>query len=123
MKVITLEEALVEAFPDRFPSFTGVHQCAQGVCFTPNCRCLYDDTHSCMVTRYYSVENQFERFRGFSSNSNFVVAKIIFFERFEFLVCSKFNHTHHVAVHVACACGLFAPTQFQFECCRVRDDS
>ena len=35
------------------------------------------------------------------SNSNFVVAKILyFFERFEFLVCSKFNHTHHVAVHV-----------------------
>ena len=23
-----------------------------------------------------------------------------FFERFEFLVCSKFNHTHHVAVNV-----------------------
>ena len=33
------------------------------------------------------------------SNSNFVVAEF-FFERFEFLVCSKFNHTHHVAVHV-----------------------
>ena len=54
---------------------------------------------------YYSVENQFERFRGFwnyfaDSNSNFVVATIVCFERFEFLVCSKFNHTHHVAVHV-----------------------
>ena len=34
------------------------------------------------------------------SNSIFFVAKIIFFERFEFLVCSKFNRTHHVAVNV-----------------------
>ena len=34
------------------------------------------------------------------SNLNFVVAKIIFFERFEFLVCSKFSDTHHVAVNV-----------------------
>ena len=33
------------------------------------------------------------------SNSNFVVAEI-FFEGFEFLLCSKFNHTHHVAVNM-----------------------
>ena len=39
------------------------------------------------------------------SNSVFFVAKI-FFERFEFLVCSKFNHTHHVAVHVLVVASL-----------------
>ena len=46
--------------------------------------------------------NDFGEFWNYlaDSNSNIVVAKIIFFERFEFLVCSKFNHTHHVAVHV-----------------------
>ena len=53
---------------------------------------------------YYSVQNQFERFRGvleligrfeFDFRS-----REFFFERFEFLVCSKFNHTHNVAVHV-----------------------
>ena len=37
------------------------------------------------------------------SNSNFVVAKIIFFERFEFLVCSKFNHT---PCGRTCACAV-----------------
>ena len=29
MKVNALEGALVEEFPDRFPSFTTVHQCTQ----------------------------------------------------------------------------------------------
>ena len=29
MKVNTLEGALVEAYPDRFPSFAAVYQCAQ----------------------------------------------------------------------------------------------
>ena len=29
-----------------------------------------------------------------------IVVAEIFFERFEFLACSKFNHTHNVAVHV-----------------------
>ena len=41
----------------------------------------------------------------------------IFFAGFEFLVCSI---THLVALHVLV---LFAPTQFHFECCGVRDDS
>ena len=62
---------------------------------------------------YHSAENQFERFRGgfwnqlADSNSIFFVAKIIFFERFEFLVCSKFNHTQcgrTCACAVACLC-------------------
>ena len=29
MKVIALEGAFVEAFSDRFPNFTAVHQCAE----------------------------------------------------------------------------------------------
>ena len=57
------------------------------------------------------------------SNSNFVVAKIIFFERFDFLVCSKFNHSHTMWPYMCLCCGLFVTTQFQFECCGVRDDS
>ena len=57
-----------------------------------------------MLNDYYSVQNQFERFRGFLeliSRFEFdFLHRDFFFERFEFLVCSKFNHTHHVAVHV-----------------------
>ena len=52
---------------------------------------------------YHSRRNQFERFR----DSKFVVAEIIFFERFEFLVCSKFNHKQcgrTCACVVACLC-------------------
>ena len=54
---------------------------------------------------YYAVQNQFERFRGFLElisrfEFDFLRRENYFFERFEFLVCSKFNHTHHVAVHV-----------------------
>ena len=49
--------------------------------------------------------NQFERFRvflGLISRFEFEFRRYdnYFFERFEFLVCSKFNHTHHVAVNV-----------------------
>ena len=29
MEIDTFETVLVEAFPDSFPSFTAVHQCAQ----------------------------------------------------------------------------------------------
>ena len=54
--------------------------------------------------QYHSAENKFERFREslelisrfefeFRRGGNF-------FEGFEFLVCSKFNHTHHAVVHV-----------------------
>ena len=56
---------------------------------------------------YYSFQNKFERFRFFlnklaDSNSNFVAAEF-FFERFEFLVCSKFNHT---PCGRTCACAV-----------------
>ena len=69
--------------------------------YAPTAACAAPDT----VIEYHARRNKFERFRGLSeliSRFEFVffVAKNIFFERFEFLVCSKFNHTHHVAVHV-----------------------
>ena len=78
---------------------------------------------------YYSARNKFERFRGFwnklaDSNSIFVVEDF-FLNDFEFLVCSKFNHTHHTQCGRSCACAVacFVPTQFHFECCGVRGDS
>ena len=52
---------------------------------------------------YHARRNQFERFRWFLeliSRFEFEFRRRgIFFEGFEFLVCSKFNHTH-VAVNV-----------------------
>ena len=46
----------------------------------------------------------FERFRVFLELINRFEFEFrrrgFFFERFEFLVCFKVNHTHHVAVHV-----------------------
>ena len=58
------------------------------------------------VVMLFSPGNQFERFRGCwnqlaDSNSIFVAAEIIF-ERFEFLVCSKFNHMQR---DCTCACA------------------
>ena len=75
--------------------------------------------------RYYSRQKKFERFRGFLeliSRFEFEFRRCeLFFERFEFLVRSGFNHTMWLCICLCC--GLFAPTQFQFECCRVLDDS
>ena len=59
---------------------------------------------------YRSAKNQFDRFREFwnelaDSNSHFGVA--VFFLRFDFLVCSKFNDTQcgrTCACAVACLC-------------------
>ena len=48
------------------------------------------------------------------SNSNFVVAEI-FFEGLDFLVCSKFNHTHHVALHLHVMCAWCRYTRGRFE--------
>ena len=71
---------------------------------------------------YYSARNQFERFRGFSE----LISRFEFgfrrrgkklFERFEFLC------VHATTLSMCLCCGLFAPTQFHFECCGVRDDS
>ena len=53
------------------------------------------------------------------SNSNFVAA--IFLEGFEFLVFKVQSHT--MWPYMSLCCGLFAPTQFQLECCGVFDDS
>ena len=55
----------------------------------------------------YSVENQFELFRGgFGINWQIrirISSSRIFFERFEFLVCSKFNHMQR---DCTCACAV-----------------
>ena len=54
---------------------------------------------------YHAVRKQFERFRGFSeliTRFEFDVRRRgFFFERFEFLVCSKFNHMQR---DYTCAC-------------------
>ena len=61
-------------------------------------------------TKYDAARNYFERFffgnHLADSNSIFVVANF-FFERFEFLECSKFNHMQRdctCACAVACLC-------------------
>ena len=58
--------------------------------------------------RYHSARNNFERFRGFwelFSRFEFDVrhCENYFFERFEFLVCSKFNHMQR---DCTCACAV-----------------
>ena len=54
--------------------------------------------------RYHARRNQLERFRVFlelMTRFEFEFRRRgNFFEGFEFLVCSKFNHTHHLAVNV-----------------------
>ena len=66
------------------------------------------------VKDYHAARNKFERFRVFLElisrfEFDFLVAK--FFQRFEFLVCSKFNHMQR---DCTCACA---------ECCGARHDS
>ena len=54
---------------------------------------------------------------GFRRCGNFC-----FFERFEFFgVFELLSHT--MWLYMCLCCGLFAPTQFHFECCGVLDDS
>ena len=72
---------------------------------------------------YHAAENQFERFREFLE----LVSRFEFefrrrgnylFEGFEFLVCSKFNHTHHVAVHEPVLCPVCTHTiPIRMLCC------
>ena len=71
------------------------------------------------LPQYYSHRNQFERFRVFWElisrfEFDFRRRGNYFLNDSNFLVCSKFNRM---------CCGLFVPTQFHFECCRVCDDS
>ena len=61
--------------------------------------CIWTCTHVPLKTN----SNDFRSFLELISRFEFEFRrsrKLLFFERFEFLVCSKFNHTHHVAVHV-----------------------
>ena len=54
------------------------------------------------------------------SNSIFVVAEILFFERFEFFGVFRVP-PHATRLYICMCCGLFVPTQFHFECCGVLD--
>ena len=60
------------------------------------------------VRRYHAARNKFERFRGFLElisrfEFEFRRRENYFFERFDFLVCSEFNHTQ---CGRTCACAL-----------------
>ena len=66
------------------------------------------DVLSVLEMVYHSARNQFERFRVFLeliSRFEFEFRRRgnYFCDGFEFLVCSKLNHTHHVAPPCACA--------------------
>ena len=78
------------------------------------------------VIYYHSRPNQFERFRGF----------LDLFSRFEFEFrrrenyiflndsnswCVQSSITHTMWSYMCMCCGLFVPTEFQFECCCARD--
>ena len=76
------------------------------------------------VSRQVFQTNSIE-FGGFwkklaDSNSNFFVAEMICFERFEFFGVFKVE-SHTMWPCMCLCCGLFVPTQFHFECCGVRD--
>ena len=60
---------------------------------------------------YHAARNKFERFGGFLELTNRFeyVAEIMFFERFEFFICST------MWPYMCMCCGLFVPTQFHFE--------
>ena len=92
-------------------------------------RCTHTDLDVMQEKRihyYHSRRNQFERSREVLElisrfEFEFRRCEKLFFEGFEFLVCSKFNHTHTMWPYMCLCCGLFVTTQFQFECCGVRD--
>ena len=70
-----------------------------------------------------TISNDFGWFLELISRFEFEFCRCeIFFEGFKFLVCSKFNHTP-CGLYMCMCCGLCVPTEFQFECCGVRDDS
>ena len=59
---------------------------------------------------YLQIRIRFSSSRNFFSNdSNFW--------------CVQSSITHTLWPYMCMCCGLFAPTQFHFECCGVRDDS
>ena len=63
--------------------------------------------------QYHSPRNKFERFRGFLeliSRFEFDFRRHgFFFERFEFLVCSKFNHTQSGRTCACAVASLYPP--------------
>ena len=79
------------------------------------------------IDGYHSARNQFERFREvleLSSRFEFDIRRRgnLFSERFDFFGVFKVQ-SHTMWPHMCMCCGLFAPTQYHFECCGVRDDS
>ena len=60
------------------------------------------------IVEYYAARSKFERFRGFCGINEqiriqFSSLRKLFSERFEFLVCSKFNHMQR---DCTCACAV-----------------
>ena len=84
-------------------------------------------THRVIRMNDHSAENKFERFREVFGIYEQIRIRILssrklFFERFEFFGVFKVQ-SHTMWPYMCMSCGLFAPTQFHFECCGVRDDS
>ena len=79
---------------------------------------------SFITIRVQTNSNDFGRFWIYltESNSNFVVAKILFFWTIRILGVFKVQ-SHTMWLSMCMCCGLFVPTEFQFECGGVRDDS
>ena len=87
----------------------------------------YRATSITVCPEYHATGNKFERFRGFLElisrfEFEFSRRENIFFERFEFFGVFKVQ-PQAMWPYMCMCCGLFAPTQFHFECCGVRDDS
>ena len=91
---------------------------------TRRSRKVVEDADTSVTIRPKINSNDFGEFSNSLAdwNSNFVVAEILFFERFEFFGVFKVQ-SHTMWPYMCLCCGLFVPTQFHFECCGFRDDS
>ena len=87
--------------------------------------CRAPDASKVLRQGFLTIRPNSNEFGGFwsklaDSNSNFVVSEMICFERFEFFGVFKVE-SHTMWPYMCLCCGLFVPTQFQFECYGVRD--
>ena len=99
--------------------FASASRTAYGWCRKSVCLCSVGMSRKAFFTTpedtYHVAENEFERFRRFleliaDSNSIFVVAKIIIFERFEFWCVQSSITNSQCGCPCACAEAFFAPT-------------
>ena len=67
--------------------------------------------------------NDFGRFLELSSQFEYDFRRRVFFLNDSNFWCVQNSITHNAAVHVPVLWPFFAPTQFQFECCGVLDNS